>query len=456
MTENRSEEILAYYITSHGFGHAVRSFEIIRSLRRKAPGVRIVLVSDLPEFLLEQVRDPGVFFRRKKADLGLVQLDSLRFDLEATFLSVREMYQNRGVLVDEELEFLEKTGVRLLVSDVGFLPLVAAARAGIPAVAVGNFTWHWIYESYAREDPRWAPLVEWVGGCYRRCSLFLRLPMHGEDPEWSEGVEDVPLVARRARLSPNEVRKILGCPPDRKLYLIAFGALDLSPEAQRRLEERKEALFLYRHPLRFDFANGRSVDSCEQLSYADLVGAVDAVVTKPGYGIVSDCLAHGTPMIYTDRGFFIEYEVLVREIRRHLTWAYLSSDDLVAGNWSPALEAIRKSPRKVPSIRDDGADVCARRILSLLNEETAVFPIEEVLDLHAFDPKEVPDLLDDYLRAAFQAGMTRVRIIHGKGSGVLARRVQSLLSRHPLVTSSRSATPDSGGWGATVAFLKET
>ena len=80
-------------------------------------------------------------------------------------------------------------------------------------------------------------------------------------------------------------------------------------------------------------------------------------------------------------------------------------------------------------------------------------PITDVLDLHTFQPKEVPDLLDDYFAACIEAGIFSVRIIHGKGTGVLKERVHRILQRHPQVTSFGKAPAETGGWGATLVEL---
>lgn len=80
-------------------------------------------------------------------------------------------------------------------------------------------------------------------------------------------------------------------------------------------------------------------------------------------------------------------------------------------------------------------------------------PITDVLDLHQFRPAEVADLLDDYFRECIAAGILSVRIIHGKGTGVLRRRVHALMARHPLVSGVAPASPEAGGWGATVVSL---
>jgi len=80
-------------------------------------------------------------------------------------------------------------------------------------------------------------------------------------------------------------------------------------------------------------------------------------------------------------------------------------------------------------------------------------PIDGVLDLHTFRPSEIRDLVPEYLDACLAGGIFRVRIIHGKGTGVLRRTVQAILGRTPSVASFEQAGPDEGDWGATIVFL---
>lgn len=81
-------------------------------------------------------------------------------------------------------------------------------------------------------------------------------------------------------------------------------------------------------------------------------------------------------------------------------------------------------------------------------------PIEGTLDLHTFKPSDVKDLVPEYLRECAAKGILRVRIIHGKGTGVLARIVRSALDKIPEVASFELAGPDEGAWGATIVRLK--
>jgi DNA-nicking Smr family endonuclease len=81
-------------------------------------------------------------------------------------------------------------------------------------------------------------------------------------------------------------------------------------------------------------------------------------------------------------------------------------------------------------------------------------PIGDVLDLHTFQPGEVRSLIWDYLDECREQGYRHVRIIHGKGKGVLRETVHSVLRAHPFVASYRLADESAGGWGATLVELR--
>ena len=83
-------------------------------------------------------------------------------------------------------------------------------------------------------------------------------------------------------------------------------------------------------------------------------------------------------------------------------------------------------------------------------------PIEDILDLHTFRPKDLPDLLVDYFEACIDQGIYSVRIVHGKGRGILKKRVQELLKKNSMVKTFQDAPLEAGGWGATLVELKTT
>lgn len=87
--------------------------------------------------------------------------------------------------------------------------------------------------------------------------------------------------------------------------------------------------------------------------------------------------------------------------------------------------------------------------------EPIKLPIEDCIDLHTFSPKDIPEILESYLKECHEAGFKEVRIIHGKGIGVQRDIVRKTLSRNPLIGSFSQAPPEVGGWGATIAIFKE-
>jgi L-arabinokinase len=100
--------------------------------------------------------------------------------------------------------------------------------------------------------------------------------------------------------------------------------------------------------------------------YEDLVAQADAVITKPGYGIVSDCLANRVPVLYTSRGEFAEYACLVAGLQRFGVSRFIENADLLAGAWREALAGLLGQPRIWEDLPADGAHVAAEILEGLL------------------------------------------------------------------------------------------
>lgn len=88
-------------------------------------------------------------------------------------------------------------------------------------------------------------------------------------------------------------------------------------------------------------------------------------------------------------------------------------------------------------------------------EDEIELPIDGVLDLHTFSPRDIKELLQDYLFACREKDIFEIRVIHGKGTGALRTTVHSILEKMPEVVSFRTAAEDAGGWGATLVQLRQ-
>ena len=112
-----------------------------------------------------------------------------------------------------------------------------------------------------------------------------------------------------------------------------------------------------------------------------------------------------------------------------------------------SLAGRRREPSRADDPDGDELDSVDR------GSDVRVIAIEDAIDLHGFQPREIPDVVESYLEAAVEHGLTEVRLIHGRGKGVQRQRVREVLERHPDVVDFGDAPAHRGGWGATIAWL---
>jgi DNA-nicking Smr family endonuclease len=89
-----------------------------------------------------------------------------------------------------------------------------------------------------------------------------------------------------------------------------------------------------------------------------------------------------------------------------------------------------------------------------MTEDAGALPIEDSIDLHGFQPRDIPSVVEEYTRAAAAQGVTEVRLIHGRGIGFQRQRVRQVLAACPWVERFADAPATRGGWGATLAWLR--
>jgi L-arabinokinase len=356
---------IVYYVSSHGYGHGVRSCDIIRALHEIRPDLPICIVTCLPDSFLINRLGPGPrVFRSAAFDLGMVQKDSIRVDVPATLREIEVIYGRRDVLVDEEAAFLRAHRVRAVVADIPAMPLEAAARVGCHRIAVGNFGWNWIYSAFVREDRRWEPIVQAIEQGYRQAEILLRLPF-SEGMSIFPNVEDIGVVASPGRNRRSEIAALTSAKEDLPWVLISFTSLEWNDEALDRVQRCKGYEFFTVLPLSWRRNNIHPIDR-ERIPFADVLSSVDAVVSKPGFGVISDCVVNGKPLIYADREDFLEYEVLLDAIRKYLRHVHIPAQHLYHGDLDEALKGLSRTaqPPQVP--RFGGAAMAARRILDFL------------------------------------------------------------------------------------------
>ena len=359
--------MLAVYVSGHGYGHATRVGEVLREVRRRDPALSIAIVTSGPERLYRRAV-PGPFdFRAEACDTGLAQKSALVIDEAGTVEAWRLFDAGYDDRVAREADWLRGMEARAVLGDIPPLAFDAAAEAGVTSIGLANFSWDWIYRHFAARHPALHKAADRAAHAYTRASLLLELPFAGDLSAFARR-ERIPLVARRPNVDRDEARRRLKL--DGTVVLISFGGLGLPGFDPGVLGRMSGFTFLVSDHDSVLPANVRRVGNSDleqaRLEYIDLVAAADVVVTKPGYGIVSDAIAARTPMIYTDRGDFPEYPILVREMAQWLACAYVTNAKLLGGDFQTAVEEVlvRPMPPRPPI---DGAEQAADRILEAVN-----------------------------------------------------------------------------------------
>lgn len=344
--------MLVAYVSGHGFGHATRVAEVLRTLRERDNRLPIAVVSSAPEGLFRSAVADPLEFRSVECDVGLAQKDALTIDEAATVHQWREFHAGNGDRVDTEWRWLRHSRARVVMGDIPPLAFEAAAEAGLASIALANFSWDWVYRHLSKRQAGLTAAAEWAAAAYKRAGLLLRLPFAGDLSAFPKAV-DIPLVARRPKVARAGARQLLGLGTG-PVALISFGGLGLGSLQPRAISSVAEIQFIMVGRLASGPApeNLRMVSAAELaslgLKYQDVVGAADVVVTKPGYGIVSDAIGAGTRIVYTERGDFPEYDVLVAEMGRYVPCVHVSNAELMAGKVLDPIRAVLAQPLPEP------------------------------------------------------------------------------------------------------------
>ncbi len=360
---------LLFYISGHGFGHASRATEVIRVLLERRPDLRIVVKSPAPDWFFQE-RIPVEFEHDQSAfDTGVVQSDSLTLDPLHTLKSYSGFRRGQSRLLRREAGPFRRRRPRLIIGDIPSFAFRLAARLRVPSLALANFSWDWIYEPYAVSFPRYQHLVDALREEYALADALLRLPFSAP-MEAFRRVKDVPLIARASAFSREEAKVRLGLPRERPVILLSFGGFGLGDEYYLRLSADRNFCWIASERVGAEaegIINFQRAELARQgLGYPDLVRAADAVITKPGYGILSECVANRTRILYTSRGDFREYDILVDAARKHLPSLFIPPEKLKTGRAAGHLEKLLSLPGDFSPVPLNGAEVCAGIILETI------------------------------------------------------------------------------------------
>ncbi|MBW8889275.1 MAG: hypothetical protein JF616_16090 [Fibrobacteres bacterium] len=297
---------VAFFLSGHGFGHAVRQSALIEALPAH---VSVDIYTSVPEsFFRDEVRRE-VRVIPCEIDCGCLQTDTVEVDVEATLERYAGIESGRSDQVARFAPMLRAAGTDLVVGDTPPLAFPIARAAGVPAWCVCNFTWLDIYGPYVAKYPRYLGMLARMREDYALADRHLRMFPHMAG-DVSLSAESVGMICRPGQSRREEFARRFGFDPQKKWALIYVGSFGLEGVDWHRLARYPDWEFMGLYPLEGAPANYRFLKKDLSFRYSDLNASCDLVIGKLGYGLVAECLASAKPVLFLGRKDFAEFELL--------------------------------------------------------------------------------------------------------------------------------------------------
>jgi len=356
--------LIVVYVSGHGFGHAMRMGCVLHRVHELAPDARIVVRGAAPPWAYPSITDVVEL----QTDVGVLQKDSLSTSVDETIICAAAFERTRPALVASECAALRESAPAIVVGDIPPLAFDVGAGLGVPTIALGNFAWDWIYANLGSSLPEVSEIVSSIRRSEQRAHLLLRLPLHAEMSAFPL-VEDVPFIARVSRVERDTVRRALGIPLERPVALLSFGGFDLPRLDLRAFARTPEITFVTTLTSPAELPPNMVCCDPDVRHYETIIAACDVAIVKPGYGIISDCIANRVPMIFATRPSFPEEQSLIEGLQKLAPATFISHDELFSGDVATAIGRVIEDNSSWQPVRLDGADVVAHRVLDIAGAE---------------------------------------------------------------------------------------
>ncbi len=349
---------VAFFISSHGFGHAARCCAVMEALHEKDKSVIFEIFTTVPQFFFcDSLPSENLRYHNFMNDAGLIQHTPLEIDICRTVEiidSILPFSDNRL----EEIRSLMDTLPDIIISDISPMGLVFADKYKIPSILQENFTWDWIYEDLIKYNSRFETFSNYLAPVFNSADIRVQLPPVCR--KVSGSVEIAP-VSRKIRKSSEVVKSELNISTEKPVVLITMGGFSGTSALPEALKESHNYNFIITgqqaHTRRDNII---TLPKDSPFFHPDLVNASDIVVGKPGYSTIAEVYNTKKKFGYFPRPGFREAPVLENFIDNNIPSVKL--DNFEKGEWISSLRSLTDLPDFPASDVTNGAESIAEII----------------------------------------------------------------------------------------------
>ncbi|MBF0184518.1 MAG: hypothetical protein HQM06_09035 [Magnetococcales bacterium] len=360
-------------ISGHGYGHLSQCAALLNHLPLWLPDLQLQILCPLPTAVLAEQLTLPFHHIRQALDVGLVQTDALQVDLSATRTALRTLHHDWPRRLQSAEQQLLSLQPDLLLADIPYLALAAAAACGLPSVAIASLTWDAVLAAYflqASDNTAQADHQQWwqtMREGYATTTLAL-LPAPSIIPHPFPHARHIDPLTLPGQRNPQRLRRLLQLDPaDRRpLVLISLGgiparhlpinALSQCPDCHWLIDAIFDEQQPYLHPIE---------PLRRQIPFRDLAASVDAVISKPGYNTAVAATLHQIPFLYIPRGTFPDEPFITNWVTAHGRARQLSAAQFSTAQWlAPLFDLLQQAPPPAPSAQ--GAEQAAALLTPML------------------------------------------------------------------------------------------
>jgi len=345
--------VLAVFVTPHGFGHATRVGAVLNSLSKKVRISKIIFLGKTPSWFWQGTLSPMLNYLclEENTDVGLVQSTPFDHNLTKTKRKLDGFFEQEKERTSHLSKKLQQHCTDLVISDISSLGIKVGNLLGVPNILIENFTWPWIYESYAKNDLFFRKSADRLRKCYELVDLRIQC---SPCCEHAPGGKIISPVFRRPSSTIEETKKKLGISED--FFLISTGGISLNP-GDYDFKSCRIPLVI---PCSIDETrrekNALYLPINSGIYFPDLVYASSAVIGKAGYGTVSEAWGMGKPFFGIYRKDFAESAKLREFAQANLPHQEIAEEELRDLSW---LSHFRPPKNKDTIRKENGADQAA-------------------------------------------------------------------------------------------------
>ena len=341
---------LVVSISGHGFGHVAQTAPILNLLPERLPQLQLTVRSAVPHAYLRSRIHVPFDHLPSEGDIGMVMSSALDVHAKESCAAYRAFHADWDVRVEKEAHLLRELGADIVFSNVGYLPLAGAQRAGITNVALCSLNWFDIYRHYCDDDT----IATQIGSCYANADVFFRTTP-GMAMETLANLIQVTPIAHIGNNRRDQLNRHLKLSNEARLVLVSMGGIAsrFPIECWPRMDGVR---WLVQESWHVTHPDAVVLESLP-LNFSDLLASSDVLLCKPGYGSFVEAACTSTPVLYVDRPDWPEAPILTDWMQQHGASRQISRKQLESGNIAQDLSALWSMPAGTPPVANGAVQI---------------------------------------------------------------------------------------------------